>query len=41
MWELDHDEMVRSKMCMSKDIDLSNMLFSAVYFASTWFMGKN
>jgi len=25
---------------MSKDVDLSNMLFSAVYFAITWWMDK-
>jgi len=31
----DHDEMVGSRICMSKDIDLSNMLFSVVYFAPT------
>ena len=30
---LDHDEMVGSKICMSKNVDLSNMLFSAVHFA--------
>jgi len=32
---LDHDEIVRSRICMSKDVDLSNMLFSAVHFAPT------
>jgi len=30
---LDHDEMVRSRICMPKDVDLSNMLFSAIHFA--------
>jgi len=25
---------------MSKDVDVSNMLFSAVYFVCTWWMGK-
>jgi len=27
---LDHDEMVGSKICISKGVNLSNMLFSAV-----------
>ena len=30
---LDHDQMAGSKICMSKDIDLTNSLFSAVHFA--------
>jgi len=25
---------------MSKDVDLSNMLFSAIYLAPPWWMGK-
>jgi len=33
---LDHGEMVGSKICMSKGVDLNNMLFSVVYFAPTW-----
>jgi len=32
---LDHDEMVGSRICMSKDIDLSHMIFSTVHFART------
>jgi len=32
---LDHDEMVGSRICMSKDVDLSNMLFLAVHFLPT------
>ena len=32
---LDHDEILGSKIYMSKDVDLSNMLFSVVYFAPT------
>ena len=31
---LDHDQMAGSRICMSKDIDLTNLLLSAVYFAS-------
>ena len=30
---LDHDEMVESRICMSKDIDLTNSLLSAIHFA--------
>ena len=30
---LDHDEMVGSRICMSKDVNPNNMLFSAVHFA--------
>jgi len=30
---LNHDEIVGSKICMSKDVDLSNMLFSDIHFA--------
>jgi len=32
---LDHDEMVGSRICMSKDVDLSNNVFYAVHFAPT------
>jgi len=35
-----YDEMVGSGICMSKAVDLSNMLFSAVYSTLTWWMGK-
>ena len=38
---LDHDEMVESRICMSKDVDLSNMLFSAVHFLHTWWWVKS
>ena len=31
-----HNQMVRSRICMSKIVDLSNMLFSTVYFVFTW-----
>jgi len=37
---LDHDETVGSRICMSKNVDLINMLFSAVHFVPTWRMGK-
>jgi len=37
---LNHDEMIRSRICMSNDVSLSNMLFSAVHFAHTWWMEK-
>ena len=30
---LDHDEMIESRIFMSKDVDLSNMLFSAPFYA--------
>ena len=30
---LDHDQMVGSRICMSKDINLTNSLLSAVHFA--------
>jgi len=29
---LNHDEMVASRVCVSKDVDLSNMLFSAIQY---------
>jgi len=29
---LDHDEIIGSSICMFKDIDLSNMLFSVAHF---------
>ena len=31
---LDHDQMVRSRICMSKDTNLTNSLRWAIYFAS-------
>jgi len=37
---LDHDEMIGSRICMFKDVDLSNMLFSVIHFAHAWWMGK-
>ena len=37
---LDHNEVVGSRICMSKNVDLSNMLFLAVHFVPTWWMGK-
>ena len=37
---LDHYEMVESRICVSKDVDLSNMLFLVVHFAPIWWMGK-
>ena len=33
--DVDHDEIAGSRICMSKDIDLNNMLFSTVHFAFT------
>ena len=30
---LDHDGMVRSRICTCKDVNLSNMLFSVIHFA--------
>ena len=33
LYLLDYDEMVGSRICIFKDVDLSNMLFSDVYFA--------
>ena len=30
---LDHNQMARSRICMSKNIHLTNSLFSAVHFA--------
>ena len=33
---LEHDEMVGSRICVSKDVGLSNMLFSTVHFVFTW-----
>jgi len=45
---LDHDQMAGSRIFMSKDIDLTNLLLSAVHFApldwcaksiqNTWFL---
>jgi len=35
-----HDKMVESIICMSKDVDLSKMLLSAIHFAPTWWMSK-
>ena len=32
---LDHDQMVVAKICMSKVINLSNMLLSVVFFVPT------
>ena len=32
---LDHDEIIEPRICMSKDVDLSNMLFSTVHFVPT------
>ena len=32
---LDHDEIVGSRICMSKDIDIGNMLSSADQFVPT------
>ena len=32
---LEHDEMIGSRICMSKDVDLSNMLFLVIHFALT------
>ena len=32
---LDHDKMVGSRICMCKDVDLSNILFSTVHSAPT------
>ena len=32
---LDHDEMIGSRICMFKEVDKSNMLFSTVYFVPT------
>ena len=37
---LDHNQMVRLKICMSKDINLTNSLLSAVCFAPTWWISK-
>ena len=37
---LDYDQMAGSRICMSKIIDLSNMLFLAVHFLPTWWMDK-
>jgi len=37
---LDHDQMVGARIYMSKFINLSKMLFSAVHFAPTLWMGK-
>ena len=31
---LDHDQMAGSRICTSKDIDLTNSILSAVHFAS-------
>ena len=38
---LNHDEIVGLRICMSKEVDLSNMLFSAIHFAPTWWIDKN
>jgi len=35
---LDHDDMVGSRICMSKDVELSKILFSTVHFAPTWWI---
>ena len=38
---LDDDQMVKSRIYISKVIDLSKMLFSTVHFAPIWWMGKS
>ena len=38
---LDHNQMAGSKICISKDIDLTNLLLSAAYFASLDGCAKN
>ena len=37
---LDYDEIVGSKICMSKDLDLSNLLFSRKYLKDVWLKKK-
>ena len=38
---IDYDEMVGSRIRMSKDIDLSNILISTVHFAPAYQLQRN